>query len=155
MILTEISRIFKGKPADGMDMGKHATSLGQSNVAFAPTPLFVAKGFGGRIELYPKEIRIIKSTWVNHVLHFMAEGAPPLEHIIPLKHLSGIMIMKPMFLNDYIFFSYPGSPYTNGHQLHDATLENALMMNFFDNRRFFELKDHVHAALEALQSPLV
>ena len=143
--------MLKGKPTDGVDSGKKAASLDQSNPAFGPTPLFVAKGFGGRVELYPKEIRIIKNTWINHILEFMAEGSPPLEHIIPLKHLSGIMIMRPIFLNDYIFFSYPGSPYTSGHQLHDATLENSLIMNFFDNRRFFELKDHVDAALEALQ----
>lgn len=110
-----------------------------------PLPLFSVKGFGGKLELYEKEVRILKRSWINYILHFLAGSVPPHDHVIPIRHLSGVTIIRPPFFNNYIFFSYPGGPYTTGYQLYDATLECSLIMNFFDNREFFEFKDRLDA----------
>ncbi|MBP10048.1 MAG: hypothetical protein CL397_06485 [Acidiferrobacteraceae bacterium] len=111
-------------------------------------PLVVARGVGGTIELYDNELRIMRDSWLNHVLRWLTGATPRIERTIPLRHISGVAIVKPWILNEYFLLAYPGSPPASGYQLHDAVSENALLMNFFDNRRFYDLKRKLDTLLD-------
>ena len=111
-------------------------------------PLVVARGVGGTIELYDNELRIMRDSWLNHVLRWLTGATPLIERTIPLRHISGVAIVKPWILNEYFLLAYPGSPPASGYQLHDAVSENALLMNFFDNRRFYDLKRKLDTLLD-------
>ncbi len=111
-------------------------------------PLAFAVGVGGSVTLFEKELLIVRNGWVNHLLRWVSGATPRIERTIPLRHISGVAIVKPLLLNEYFLIAYPGAPPATGYQLHDAISENAVMMNFFDNRAFYQLKDKLNALLD-------
>jgi hypothetical protein len=115
----------------------------------------IAKGIGGTVALYENELMISRNGWVNHALRLVSGATPSIERIIPIRHISGVAIVKPLILNEYFLIAYPGSPPATGYQLHDAVSENAIMMNFFDNRDFYYLKEELDVRLDYYQRKLL
>lgn len=110
-------------------------------------PIAYAAGIGGSVSLFEKELLIVRDGWINHLFRWISGATPRIERTIPLRHISGVAIVKPLLLNEYLLIAYPGAPPATGYQLHDAVSENAVMMNFFDNRSFYALKEKLDALL--------
>jgi hypothetical protein len=103
-------------------------------------PLLVAHGIGGRLELYSNCIRIRRDGYVNYLLNWLAGRPAFVDTTIPLEEVSSFDIIRPVFFNDFVAVSYAGSPSLTGRSLYDSMAENALLMNFFDNREFYAVK---------------
>ena len=109
----------------------------------ASAPILIAVGLGGRIELTAEHVQLRKGGVVGHAIKLLWLGHGIAENIIPIRQISSVQIVRPILLPDFIRFSYPGSPPEHGRYLMDALAENALMMNPFDNRAFYAIKDWV------------
>jgi hypothetical protein len=103
-------------------------------------PLIVARGIGGRIELYNDCIRIKRDGYVNYLLNWLAKRPAFIDTTIPLERVSSFDIIQPVLFNDFVVIAYPGSPPLTGRSLYDAMAEGSLLMNFFDNREFYDIK---------------
>jgi hypothetical protein len=103
-------------------------------------PLLVAHGIGGRLELYSNCIRIRRDGYVNYLLNWLARRPAFVDTTIPLEEVSSFDIIRPVLFNDFVAVSYAGSPPLTGRSFNDAMAENALLMNFFDNREFYAVK---------------
>jgi len=103
-------------------------------------PLMVAHGIGGRIELYNDCIRIRRHGYVNYLLNWLAGRPAFIDTTIPLERVSSFDIIQPVLFNDFVVIAYPGSPPLTGRSLVDAVAEGSLLMNFFDNREFYDLR---------------
>jgi hypothetical protein len=103
-------------------------------------PLMVARGIGGRLELYDNCIRIRRDGYVNYLLNWLAKRPAFIDTIIPLEEIASFDIIQPVLFNDFVNISYPGSPPLTGQSLYDAMSENSLLMNFLDNREFYAVK---------------
>jgi hypothetical protein len=110
-------------------------------------PMIVARGLGGRLELYPDRLRIIKDGYLNYFLGLIARRPALVETTIAIEHIAAFDIVHPILYNDFLYVAYPGSPPLTGHALHDSTAENALLMNFFDNRMFYAIKRQIDAMI--------
>ena len=108
-------------------------------------PLFVVHGTGGRLELWEDQLRLRKYSIINSLINLFGFGFGKVSKSIGLRQISSVTIVQPMLFPNFITFTYPGSPVSTGSLLQDALAENALLMNFFDNRGFFELKDRMDA----------
>ena len=111
-------------------------------------PIAYAAGIGGSVSLFEKELLIVRDGWINHLFRWISGATPRIERTIPLRHISGVAIVKPLLLNEYLLIAYPGAPPATGYQLHDAISENAVLMNFLDNRPFYALKEKLDALLD-------
>jgi hypothetical protein len=107
------------------------------------SPMLVAVGVAGRIELVAEQIRLIKGGVFGHAVELLWLGYGVSEKSIPVREISAVEIVQPMFLPDFIRFSYPGSPGQTGNYVDDALAENALIMSWFDNRAFYQIKDWI------------
>jgi hypothetical protein len=107
------------------------------------SPMLVAVGVAGRIELVAEQIRLIKGGVFGHAVELLWLGYGVSEKSIPVRQISAVEIVQPMFLPDFIRFSYPGSPGQTGNYVDDALAENALIMSWFDNRAFYRIKDWI------------
>jgi hypothetical protein len=103
----------------------------------------VAHGIGGRLELSRNQLRIIKGGTWGHFVEVLHLGYGMMEKRIFLDQISAVEIVKLIVAPDFIRFSYNGSPATTGHYVDDAFAENALIMNPFDHRKFYALKDRM------------
>jgi hypothetical protein len=123
-------------------------------------PLIVARGLCGRLELYGDRIRIVRRGLINYLLYLMGGTIAELDTHIPIDKIASIDIIKPIIWNDYVTFAYPGGPPNKGDTLKDATAENALFLNFFDNRAVYDIvyivermvSEPIHVTLESDQS---
>ena len=102
-------------------------------------PMLVARGFGGRVELYFDRIRIVRDGLVNYLLLTMGGQLAQVDTVIPVEKVSSVEITTPLIWNDYLTISFPGSPPQVGRPIVDATAENAIFLNFFDNRDIHDL----------------
>jgi hypothetical protein len=125
--------------ADLEASGAHRDPAGETKSA-AGTPLLVAVGIGGRIELTTAQIRLIKGGVFGHAVELLWLGYGVSESSIPVRTISAVEIVKPLFLPNFIRFSYPGGPRQTGSYIDDALAENALVMGWFDNRAFYRIK---------------
>src|SRR5712691_7358593 len=103
-------------------------------------PALVAVGIGGRIELVAEQIRLIKGGVFGHAVEVLWLGYGVTLKSIPIREIAAVEIVTPLFLHDFIRFSYPGSPPQTHNYIDDALAENALIMSWFDNRAFYEIK---------------
>jgi hypothetical protein len=103
----------------------------------------VAIGLGGRVELWDNEIRIIKGGVFGHVVELSWIGRGLMETTLFLDRITAVTIMRSLVLPDIIRFAYAGSTDFTDEYIHDALSENALIMNLFDNRNFFAIKEAV------------
>src|SRR5690349_8869503 len=94
-------------------------------------PMLVAVGIGGRVELVDEQIRLIKGGVFGHAVELLWLGYGVSEKTIPVREIAAVEIVKPLFLPDFIRFSYPGSPSQTGNYVDDALAENALIMSWF------------------------
>jgi hypothetical protein len=106
-------------------------------------PALVAVGIGGRIEVVDEQIRLIKGGVFGHAVELLWLGSGVSLKSIPVRTITSVEIVKPLFLPDFIRFSYPGSPSKTDNYIDDALAENALIMSWFDNRAFYELKEWI------------
>jgi hypothetical protein len=106
----------------------------------AEVPALVAVGISGRIELVAEQIRVIKGGVFGHAVEILWLGYGITEKSIPIRTITAVEIVKPLFLPSFIRFAYPGSPGQTGNYIDDALAENALMMSWFDNRAFYRMK---------------
>jgi hypothetical protein len=111
--------------------------------ATAGEATLVACGLGGRLELSRNQLRIIKGGTWGHFVEALHLGYGMMEKRIFLDQISAVEIVKLIIAPDFIRFSYNGSPPVTGHYLGDAFAENALIMNPFDQRKFYALKDRM------------
>ncbi|MBI3453278.1 MAG: hypothetical protein HY057_10745 [Rhodospirillales bacterium] len=108
----------------------------------AVVPTLVAEGMGGRVELVGEQIHLLKGGVFGFFASmFGMEGF--VEKTIWIGQLTAIEIIRPVIFHEYIRFSYAGGPSATGHHFRDAMAENALMMNMFDNRPFYRLKEEI------------
>ena len=105
----------------------------------ADEPVRVARGFGGRIELYPDRVRIVRDGLVNYLLVLMGGQLGQVDTVIAMEKISTVDITSPIVWNDYVTIAFPGSPPQTGRPIVDATAENALFCNFLDNRGIHDL----------------
>ena len=115
----------------------------------------VAVGIGGRLELAPEQIRLIKGGVFGHAVELLWLGYGVTETVIPVREISAVEIVKPMIMPDFIRFSYPGSPPRTHSYIDDALAENALLMGWFDNRAFYRIKAWIERWPRALPVPTV
>jgi hypothetical protein len=113
---------------------------GRRNLSGIEIPLLVAVGIGGRLELVAEQIRLVKGGVFGHAVELLWLGYGVTEKSIPVREISAVEIVKPLLLPDFIRFSYPGSPRQTGNYIDDALAENALVMSWFDNRAFYQIK---------------
>lgn len=123
--------------ADGATADDHAASDGDGD---ARQPLLVARGTGGQLVLWEDQVWLTKYSLFSNFAKLFGFGLGKSNKSIALKQISSVTIMQPMLFPNFIIFTYPGSPASTGNLMRDALAENAMLMNFFDNRRFFELK---------------
>jgi hypothetical protein len=109
----------------------------------APDAMLVAHGVGGRLELSRNQLRIVKGGTWGHLVEALHLGYGMMEKRIFLDQIAAVEIVKLILAPDFIRFSYNGSPVATGHYLDDAFAENALIMNPFDQRKFYALKDRM------------
>lgn len=109
----------------------------------AASAALVAVGIGGRLELSRNEIRIIKDGPWGYIVEALWLGYGIMEKRILLDHVAAVEIVQMLLLPSFIRFSYQGSPALTGHYVEDALAENALIMNPFDQRKFYELKARI------------
>ena len=102
-------------------------------------PMLVARGFGGRVELYFDRIRIVRDGLVNYLLLAMGGQLAHVDTVIPVEKIASVDITMPVIWNDYLTVAFPGSPPQVGRPIVDATAENAIFLNFFDNRDIHDL----------------
>ena len=107
----------------------------------------MAIGLGGRVELWNDEIRIIKGGVFGHLAELLWLGYGLGQSTLFIAGITAVEIVRSMILPDFIRFSYAGSPPLTGDYAHDALAENALIMNVFDNRKFYDLKEAVDAQI--------
>ena len=124
--------------AGGHRLVSHAP--GGGTMPGTQTALIVAVGISGRIELTAEQIRLIKGGLFGHAAELLWLGYGISEKSIPVREISAVEIVKPLILPDFIRFSYPGSPRQTGNYIDDALAENALVMGWFDNRAFYQIK---------------
>jgi hypothetical protein len=110
------------------------------------TPELAASGIGGRVELHRDEVRIVRDGVLGVLADTLWLGNGSIEKRVPLADVTAMEIVRPMLLPSFFRVSYAGSPPQTGHYLTDALAENALIMNLFDHRAFYELQDRVLAA---------
>ena len=115
----------------------HTASCGDRD---ARQPLLVARGTGGRLILWEDQVWLTKHGLFNSIVKLFGFGHGRSNKTIVIKQISSVTIVQPILFPNFIFFTYPGSPVSTGNSLRDAVAENALLMNVFDNRCFFELK---------------
>jgi hypothetical protein len=108
-------------------------------------PLMVAHGVGGRLELYHHSIRINRDGFANYFLSLLAKRPAFVDTTVAIDEVSSFDIVQPLLFNDFVSISYPGSPSLTGRSLWDSMAENALLMNFIDNREFYALKRRFQA----------
>jgi hypothetical protein len=134
--------------ADNDDV-QHVAVAGQDrNRRYVATaPIMVAHGLGGRLELYPDRVQIVRDGYFNYLLGILARRPALIETTIALEHIAAFDIVHPLLFNDFVYVAYPGSPPLSGRSLHDASAENALLMNFFDNRVFYAIKQQIDAMI--------
>ncbi|NQW01886.1 MAG: hypothetical protein HQ483_19430 [Rhodospirillales bacterium] len=108
------------------------------------TPLLVAYGTGGRIELMTDHILLIKNHFLGDFINLLGLGYGKVQNSIMIDDISSVAIIRPLVFPDFITFTFPGSPPSTGNVFIDALMGNALIMNLFDNRRFYELKERIH-----------
>ena len=109
----------------------------------------VATGLGGRVEFRNGEIRIIKNSAIGHVIDLLLTTYGVMEKRIPLSHVTSIEIVRPLVFPDFFRVTYAGSPPQTGKYLRDALAENAVMMNMFDNRAFYDVRDRIARSTSA------
>ncbi len=112
-------------------------------------PLLVARGTGGRLVLWEDQVWLIKFNLFGGFINLLGFDLGKINKSININQISSVTIVQPMFFPNYITFTYPGSPVSTGNMMQDAFAENALLMNFFDNRRFFELKQRMDSLRRA------
>ena len=120
--------------------GVSAASGDGEMAGIVATPVLVAVGIGGRLELAAEQIRIVKGGVFGHAVELLWLGYGITEKTIPIRQISAVEIVKPLLLPGFIRFSHPGSPRQTGNYLDDALAENALLMSWFDNRVFYRIK---------------
>ena len=103
----------------------------------------VAVGIGGRVELADSRVRLLKGGVFGHLVELLWLGHGVLESTIAVEQIAAVDIVETMLLPSFIRFSYAGGPKPSGHFLDDALAENALLMNLFDNRGFYRLKERI------------
>ncbi len=109
----------------------------------ARQPLLVARGTGGHLVLWEDQVWLIKYGLFSGFVNRFDFGLGKINKSIVIKQISSVTIVQPMLFPSFITFAYPGSPASTGNLMRDALAENALLMNFFDNRCFFELKERM------------
>lgn len=136
---------------------QHPTSRVPATRRISPveTPLLVAVGIGGRLELAAEQIRLIKGGVFGHAVELLWLGYGVTETTIPVRTISAVEIVKPLVMPDFIRFSYPGSPRQTGNYIDDALAENALLMSWFDNRVFYRIKAWIERWPNAQPAPAV
>jgi hypothetical protein len=140
------------------DPGGHrleSRTPGGRNLAGVETPLLVAVGIGGRLELTAEQIRLVKGGVFGHAVELLWLGYGVTEKSIPVREISAVEIVKPLFLPDFIRFSYPGSPRQTGSYIEDVLAENALLMSWFDNRVFYQIKTWIDRWPHLAPQPVV
>ena len=115
------------------------------------TARLVAIGLGGRVELWSEEIRIIKGGVFGHLAELLRLGYGVGQSTLFIAGITAVEIVRSIILPDFIRFSYAGSPPLTGDYTHDALAENALIMNVFDNRKFYDLKEALEAQIARRQ----
>jgi len=142
--------------APASEQAERTSSAGDGAAGTNHQPLMVAYGIGGRIELYRHAVRIVRHGFINFVLTWLAGRPAFVSTLIPIGEISSFDIIEPVFFNDFVSISYPGSPPLMGHNLEDSLSENALMMGFFDNRHFYALRRQyqVLAGLTTAEHPV-
>jgi hypothetical protein len=128
---------------------------GRRTISGTDMPLLVAVGIGGRLELAAEQIRLIKGGVFGHMVELLWLGYGVTEKSIPVREISAVEIVKPLFLPDFIRFSYPGSPRQTGNYIDDALAENALVMGWFDNRGFYQIKTWIERRPQLPPLPVV
>ncbi|MDP7549178.1 MAG: hypothetical protein QGF20_17970 [Alphaproteobacteria bacterium] len=138
-----MSRQADGEAADG-----HGAANGDGDTR---QPLLVARGTGGRLVLWEDQVWLIKYNLFSGVINLFGFGIGKINKAIIIKQISSVTIVQPMLFPSYITFTYPGCPVSTGNMMQDALAENALLMNFYDNRPFFELKERMDSLRQAHQ----
>ena len=137
--------------AGGQRPGSRAPAT--RSISPVETPLLVAVGIGGRLELAEERIRLIKGGLFGHAVELLWLGYGLSETTIPIREISAVEIVRPLVLPDFIRFAYPGSPSQTGNYIDDALAENALLMSWFDNRAFYRIKSWVERWPHARPAP--
>lgn len=130
-----------GNDSNAVPAGAGASGPGSPELALLGTsePLLVAYGWGGRVELYRDRIRILRHGLINYLLYLMGGVVAEVDTVIPLERVAAVDVIKPIIWNNYLVVAYPGSPPQRGDTLKDATAENALFLNFLDNRGVYDI----------------
>ena len=95
-------------------MSSELTMNGASGVR---EPVAYAAGIGGSVSLFEKELLIVRDGWVKHLFRWVTGATPRIERKIPLRHISGGGIVKPMLLHENLLICLPGATPSTGYQV--------------------------------------
>ncbi len=90
-------------------------------------------------------IVLTKNHFLGDLINILGLGYGKVQKTIMIDDISSVSIIRPMLFPDFIVFTYPGSSSVTGNTFTDALKENALIMNLFDNRAFYELKERIQS----------
>lgn len=114
--------------------------------------VMVAKGTGGRLELHGNTLHLTKGGLFGFFVTLLGLHGGHAHQTIRVSDISAIEFEKHGFLFHYVRFCYPGAPKESGHHLHDMMADNALLMNLFDNRGLYRIKERIEQSMEAKTS---
>jgi hypothetical protein len=121
----------------------------------SPKPRVVANGMGARVEIVGSQVRIKRNGLFGLLITLFGLGDGLSEKTIPIHRISSIEIVRTfafvIFCIEYMRFSFPGSPEAKGSDWRDSMLEHTVMMNLFDNRKFYEMKETIEREMEAIR----
>lgn len=120
-----------------------------------PKPRLVVDGMGARIEVVGSLVRIKRDGLFGLLITLFGAGDGLSEKTIPIHRMSSVEIVRSFVLHifciEYMRFSFPGSPSSAGADWHDTMLEHTVMMNLFDNREFYALKELIEREMEDIR----
>ncbi len=109
----------------------------------------VAKGTGGYLALHGNTLHLVKGGFFGLLVELLGMHGGHAHQTIRVSDISAIEFEKHGVFFHYIRFCYPGAPMETGNHLHDMMADNALLMNLFDNRSLYRLKEQIEASMEA------
>ncbi len=109
-------------------------------------PLFRVDGLGGHIDVYQNRIEVQRHGVLHYILEILHIYEGSTETTIPIRWITGVSIVEPLFLPGYIRFFYAGAPNYSKNYWNDAMAPNTLLMGYIDNRGFHRLKKFLDGA---------
>lgn len=126
----------------------HGDHHGHGHGGHGHHDVLVAQGTGGRLELHGNTLHLTKGGLFGFFVTMLGLHGGHAHQTIRVSDISAIEFEKHGLFFHYVRFCYPGAPKESGNHLHDMMADNALLMNMFDNRDLYRIKEKIEQSME-------